>query len=73
VSEVADLVKRREAQKPENRYCFTCPCGNQAFILRPDAKIQCTKCDVISPRLIWGEFFRSDMINPPDHEQEPPT
>lgn len=68
MSEVVDLTQRIEARKPENNYCYTCPCGCQLFRLRPDAKLQCTECLVIAPRLIWGEFFRSDMINPPDHE-----
>jgi hypothetical protein len=66
MNEVVDLASRREAAKPENRYCYQCPCGNQVFLLRPDAKIQCASCERIEPRLIWGEFFRSDTINPPD-------
>jgi hypothetical protein len=66
MGEVIDLTKRIEAAKPENQYAWTCPCGNRSFALRPDAKIQCTRCDVVAPRLIWGEFFRSDAINPPD-------
>lgn len=67
MSDVVDLAQRREAIKPENRYCYTCPvCGSQAFTLRPDAKVQCGGCKRIEPRLIWGQFFESDIINPPD-------
>ncbi len=66
MSDPIDLASRREAKKPENNYCFQCPCGNQTFVLRPDAKVQCSYCADIQPRLIWGEFFRSDTINPPD-------
>jgi len=67
MSDVVDLAQRRDAQKPENNFCYTCPeCRAQVFILRPDAKIQCAWCKRIEPRLIWGEFFRSDVINPPD-------
>lgn len=67
MSDVVDLARRREAAKPENRYCYTCPvCAGQSFTLRPDAKIQCIDCQRIEPRLIWGQFFVSDSINPPD-------
>lgn len=66
MTEVADLTKRREAAKPENHYCFECPCGGQRFALRPDAKVECGACGMIQRRLIWGEFFRSATINPPD-------
>jgi hypothetical protein len=67
MADVVDLTTRIEAKKPENAYCYTCVCGSQVFILRPDAKIQCDGCRKTEPRLIWGEFFRSDHINPPDH------
>lgn len=66
MANVTELDKHRELRKPENNYCFQCPCGGQDFILRPDAKIQCWDCKEIQARLIWGEFFRSDHINPPD-------
>jgi len=61
-----ELSKRRETKKPENRYCFECPCGNQTFVMRPDAKVQCSYCELIQPRLIWGQFFESELFNPPD-------
>lgn len=66
MGDVADLSAHREAHKPENQYCYQCQCGGQRFLLRPDAKIQCCDCSEIKPRLIWGEFFRSATINPPD-------
>jgi hypothetical protein len=67
MTEVVDLGARREARKPENCYTYTCAqCASQTFMLRPDAKIQCAGCERIEPRLIWGEFFRSETINPPD-------
>jgi hypothetical protein len=66
VSEVIDLSLVREARKPENQYCYECGCGGQRFMLRPDAKIQCCECSDIKPRLIWGQFFVSESINPPD-------
>lgn len=70
MSAIADLVKERAARAPAERYCFTCACGHQTFVLRPDAKVQCGYCLLIQPRLIWGEFFRSETINPPDHPPE---
>jgi hypothetical protein len=69
MADIVDLSARREAGKLENYMCFTCACGGQLFILRPDAKLQCKDCALIQPRLIWGEFFRSETINPPDHAQ----
>jgi hypothetical protein len=64
-----ELAQRREAQKPENRFCYECPCGGQRFALRPDAKIQCCECHRIEPRLIWGQYFVSASINPPDQTE----
>ncbi len=66
MTKIVDLTKRIEASKPENSYCYTCTCGGQVFVLRPDAKLQCGKCERIEPRLIWGQFFVSATINPPD-------
>jgi hypothetical protein len=65
-----ELKARREANKPEELYCYECGCGGQRFALRPDAKIQCCECHRIEPRLIWGQFFVSSIINPPDHTDE---
>ena len=67
MNEPVDLVKRIEANKPEEKYAFECPCGNQQFILRPDAKIECAHCHVIQVSLIWGQFFQSNHVEPPKH------
>lgn len=56
MGEVVDLPK--PAKKPQ--YCFTCPCGCQAFVLRPDARVECAKCEEIRPQLMWGQYFVSD-------------
>lgn len=61
-----DLAAYREARLPENQYAYTCACGGQTFTLRPDAKLQCSQCDVVAPRLIWGQYFVSAVLNPPD-------
>jgi predicted SprT family Zn-dependent metalloprotease len=66
MTKIVDLSAIRDSHKAENRYCYECQCGNQTFWLRPDAKVQCFSCGLIGPRLIWGEFFRSERINPPD-------
>lgn len=50
-----------ELQRPKSKeYCFTCPCDNQTFVLRPDARIECSHCHEIRPQLMWGQYFISD-------------
>lgn len=57
MSDVVDLKARIEAAKPQ--FCFTCPCGHQAFVLRVDARVECRHCGVIQDRLLWGQYFSS--------------
>jgi hypothetical protein len=66
MSKIVDLQLHREACAPQNNYCYECHCGCQRFMLRPDAKTQCVECSEIKPRLIWGQFFVSDLFSPPD-------
>lgn len=54
---VISLQERRDSKKPS--FCFTCPCGNQLFVLRPDARIECGHCSEIQDRLLWGQYFVS--------------
>jgi ribosomal protein S27AE len=56
-SNVIDLQACKDAKKRE--YCFQCPCGNQLFVLRPDARIECGHCGEIQNRLLWGQYFTS--------------
>ena len=56
-ADVVDLQKRRDSKKVE--YCFSCPCSNQLFVLRPDARIECGHCGEIQDRLLWGQYFTS--------------
>jgi hypothetical protein len=63
----AKIVEFKKPSEKKLEYCFTCPCGNQLFVLRPDAKLECGHCGDIQPRLIWGQFFDSITgQNPPD-------
>lgn len=71
MNEVVNLAKERQSRAKTERYCFTCPCGNQTFVLRPDAKLQCVHCDVVQPALIWGQFFPSNIFDPPFHSPDP--
>lgn len=57
MSEVIDLQQRREATR--NQYCYTCPCSNQKFVLRPDARVECSFCGAIALSLMWGQYFLS--------------
>jgi len=68
MGDVADLSAHREAHKPENQYCYECPvAGASTSCLRPDREDSVFAIvSEIKPRLIWGEFFRSATINPPD-------
>jgi hypothetical protein len=52
-----ELAQRRAKATPQ--YCFTCPCGHQTFVLRPDARIECGHCAEIQERLLWGQYFTS--------------
>ena len=54
VTNLADHKKKKEPQ-----YCFHCTCGHQTFVLRPDARIECGKCEEIQDRLLWGQYFVS--------------
>ena len=54
---VVSLDAKRSTKKVE--YCFSCPCGGQLFVLRPDARVECDKCAVIQDRLLWGQYFVS--------------
>lgn len=51
-----------EFPKKKVEYCFTCPCGNQTFVLRPDARVECSHCGQIENKLIWGQYFVSEII-----------
>jgi ribosomal protein S27AE len=57
VSEIVSLEERKKAKKLV--YCFTCSCGNQVFVLRPDARIECGHCGDIQTQLLWGQYFVS--------------
>jgi ribosomal protein S27E len=57
MTNVVDLKKAKEKKKQE--YCFTCGCGNQTFVLRPDARVECSVCGNISDHLLWGQYFVS--------------
>jgi hypothetical protein len=54
---IVSLAERKQAKKLE--YCFTCPCTNQTFVLRPDARIECSHCAQIQKQLLWGQYFVS--------------
>ena len=58
MTDIIDLDKRRPAPKVV-KYCFTCSCGKQTFVLRPDARIECASCEQIAERLLWGQYFTS--------------
>jgi hypothetical protein len=63
MSEIVDLNSRRKKVE----HCFTCPCGNQLFVLRVDARLECGDCKEVQPRLIWGQFFVSETgLGPAD-------
>jgi hypothetical protein len=57
MTDIVDLKQRRDSKKKQ--YCFTCPCGNQTFVLRPDARIECAHCEQIQTQLLWGQYFVS--------------
>jgi hypothetical protein len=54
---VGDVVGFEPKKKPQ--YCYTCACGNQTFVLRPDARVECSHCEQIIPQLMWGQYFVS--------------
>jgi len=54
---VGTVTEFKPPKSPE--YCYTCPCGNQTFVLRPDARVECSHCKEITPQLMWGQYFVS--------------
>lgn len=53
----AKVLQFAPCQRPE--YCYTCSCSNQTFVLRPDARVECSHCKAIVQQLIWGQYFVS--------------
>jgi hypothetical protein len=62
MSDVVDINFKRKNEIES--YCFTCGCGGQKFVLRPDAKIECAECLSQADQLIWGQYFVSKVFPP---------
>lgn len=58
--DMADIINLDDKRKQHTPvYCYTCTCGAQLFVLRPDARIECGNCEQIVSQLIWAQYFVS--------------